>query len=121
MKNGFKYYSIAQLAALFFSSPHRHYNPIPLVYSQLTREIAERFPPILIMHGMKDEIVAFSQSSDFQIALLSKGVRSVTLEFTAADHFGIIKEIMLPTDGDTALDSFLNFCSCTSIVPRAKL
>ncbi len=73
------------------------------------------------MHGMQDETVPFSHSSEFQTALLSKGVRLVRLEFLNGDHFGPVKRIMLPEPGDTVFDSIRSFCQDISCIPHSKL
>ncbi len=92
-----------------------------MAYAQLTREAAERFPPTLLIHGIYDQVVPFTHSSEFQSALLSKGVKVVRIEFLNTDHFTPVQQIMFPKPGDTVLDSIRNFCQDIQHTRNSKL
>jgi hypothetical protein len=66
--------------AQVYSSHFHAHSPASLVRGGLTRQQRSRLPPMLLLHGLRDETVPFEQSAAFAAALLETGFARWSLE-----------------------------------------
>ncbi len=102
-----------------------HRNSPTFLAGLLTPAQAAKLPPFLVLHGVEDDTVPFTNSLVFATALLGHGGRVTTAWLPGVDHQGPVTALMLE-DGSEVERHMSTFVALESgpgvgMAPRAKL